>query len=120
MVKTVPLKMNYEFQRVYKKGRFFVGKFMILYAYANNLNKDRLGITVGKKVGKSVVRNRIKRLVKENYRLFEDFVKDGYDLVLVARRFDVAPCFADIRKEMKFLLRKLKIFEQEKWDCSKQ
>lgn len=111
--------MNYEFARIYKKGKFFVGKFIILYVLKNNLNVNRIGITVSKKIGKSVKRNRIKRLIRENYRLYEDLVFDGYDFIFVARNNDVIPDFLDIRKEMKFLLKKLDVFDQEKWNCLK-
>jgi len=57
-----------------------------LYVMKNDLGINRLGITVGKKFGKSVKRNRMKRLIRENYRLYEEFVKKGYDLVFVARK----------------------------------
>ncbi|MDP4180187.1 MAG: ribonuclease P protein component [Bacillota bacterium] len=119
MNRTVPLKKNYEFARVYKKGRFYVGKYLTLYATPNNCGNNRLGITVSKKVGKSVKRNRIRRLVKENYRLFEECVMCSYDLVFVVRSSDNMPVFFDIKKEMKYLFRKLNIFDQEKWDCLK-
>ena len=120
MVNTVPICKNFEFLRIYKKGQFFVGKYIILYVLKNNLHGNRLGITVSKKIGKSVKRNRIRRLIRENYRHYENFVKNGFDLVFVARSYEVQPGFTEIRKEMKFLLRKLNVFDQEKWDCLKQ
>lgn len=111
--------MNYEFMRVYKKGRYYVGKYITLYVFPNKLPVNRLGITTSKKVGKSVKRNRIRRLVRENYRIYEDFIKTGYDCVFVARVSDEIPGFNEIRKEMKFLLKKMDIFDREKWDCLK-
>jgi ribonuclease P protein component len=119
MVKTVPIKKNYEFLRAYKKGKFFVGKFIILYVLTNNLNINRLGITTSKKVGKSVRRNRLRRLIRENYRFYEEFVKTGIDLIFVARSSEPLPEFSDIKKEMRFLLKKLNVFDREKWDCLK-
>lgn len=119
MKKTVPLKKNYEFVKAFKKGKFFAGKYLILYALNNNSNINRLGITASKKVGKSVKRNRLRRLIKENYRLLEGFIKSGFDLVFVARSNEETPGILDVRREMKFLLRKLNVFDQEKWDCSK-
>lgn len=120
MVKTVPIKKNYEFLKLYKKGKFYVGKFIVLYVLMNKLDKNRLGITASKKIGKSVTRNRYRRLIKENYRLYEEYIKLGNDLVFVARSSDKLPGFLEIRKEMKFLLRKLNVFDQEKWDCLKE
>lgn len=111
MIKTVPIRKNFEFLKIYKRGKFFVGKYIILYCVANNSNINRLGITASKKVGKSVKRNRIRRLIKESYRLWEENVKDGYDCVFVARSQEVLPSFIEIKKEMKFLFKKLNIFK---------
>lgn len=117
MEKTVPIKKNHEFLRTYRKGRFFAGKFIILYVLRNNSDINRLGVTVSRKYGKSVKRNRIRRLIKECYRSYESFVKDGFDCVFVARNPGDEPGFTDIKKEMKFLLKKLDVFDREKWDC---
>lgn len=120
MNNTVPLKKNYEFGRAYKKGRFFAGRLIVLYVVPNRLDHNRLGITAGKKIGKSVRRNRIKRLVRESYRLLEGTVKEGYDLVFVVRYNEIVPSFWDIKREMKFLFKKLEILDQEKLDCLKE
>lgn len=119
MKNTVPIKRNTEFLRLYKKGSFYVGKNIVLYVMKNRFGINRLGITVSKKFGKSVKRNRMKRLIKENYRFYEEFVKNGYDLVFVARSREQTPTYLDIKKETKFLLKKLDVFEQEKWYCLK-
>ncbi|WP_242973987.1 ribonuclease P protein component [Clostridium thermosuccinogenes] len=119
MYKTIPIKKNYEFLRIYKKGRFYVGKFIVLYVMDNNLNVRRLGITVGKKFGKSVRRNRVKRLIRENYRVYEPFLNDSCDYVFVARNTGLVPDYSDISKEMKFLFKKLGVFDREKWNCSR-
>lgn len=111
---TVPIKKNIEFQRTYKKGKFFVGKFLVLYALKNNTEINRLGITASRKFGKSVKRNRIRRLIKENYRLIEEFLKTGYDLVFVARNSDEVPDYVSIKKEMKYLFKRLSLLNQEK------
>jgi len=114
MNNTIPLKKNYEFLRVFKKGKFQAGKFMTLYILENNFRKNRLGITASKKVGKSVKRNRIKRLIRENYRIIENNVEIGYDIVFVARESEIMPEFNDIRKEMKYLMKRLNLLFQEK------
>ena len=109
MKHTVSLKKNYEFGRVYKKAKFHAGKYMVLYVLKNNLNCNRLGITASRKFGKSVKRNRVRRLIKENYRHIEESIKPGYDLVIIARKTDGIPNYIEIKKEMKFLFKKLKM-----------
>ncbi len=119
MKRTVSIRKNYEFLRIYKKGKFYVGKFIILYVFNNNTCMNRIGITASKKVGKSVRRNRIRRLIRENYRAYEDYLKEGFDFVFVARNNEIMPAFSDIKKEMKFLFKRLGVFNQEKWECSR-
>jgi ribonuclease P protein component len=111
MNNTTPLKKNYEFLRVYKKGKFYVGKYLVLYVLKKrNQTENRLGISVSKKVGKSVTRNRLKRLVKESYRAYEERIHTGNDIVFVARHTEKIPGYSEIRREMKYLLNKLGIF----------
>ncbi|AEV70651.1 ribonuclease P protein component [Acetivibrio clariflavus] len=113
MIFTFPIKNNKDFLKLYKKGKFFVAKYLVLYVLSNNSNVNRLGITVSKKFGKSVKRNRIKRLIKESYRHFESQLKQGFDLVFVARSCEEMPNFSEVKKEMKYLLRKLEVFKED-------
>jgi ribonuclease P protein component len=115
MIKTVPIK-NYEFLKAYKKGKFYVGKFIILYTLPNKLGINRLGITTSKKVGKSVIRNRVRRLIKESYRVYESSIKESFDYIFVARNSEVLPSFVEIKREMKFLFKKLNVYNQEQKD----
>lgn len=112
MKKTIPLRKNFEFLRAYNRGKFFVGKYLILYVVPNRKGNSRIGIAASKKIGKSVRRNRYRRLIKENYRLMEDRVKPGFDMVFVARSKEVLPDFNDVKKEMKFLLKRLDAYLQ--------
>ena len=116
MKKTLTIKKNHEFIRVYKKGKFITGRYLVIYVLNNHQGVNRLGITVNKKAGKSVKRNRIKRLIRESYRLYEDFIFRSYDIVFFARNTEEEYTYKEITKEMKFLLKKAQVFDQEKWD----
>lgn len=79
------LKKNHQFCFVYKNGRSYANKYFIMYVKENGLDKNRIGISVSKKVGNSVVRHRITRLVRESYRLHESVFNSGLDMVIIAR-----------------------------------
>jgi ribonuclease P protein component len=111
MKKTVPIKKNFEFRRLYKRGRFAAGKFMTLYVLKNKSGINRIGLSVSRKFGNSVKRNRIKRLIRENYRLYEDNIKDGFDFIFTVRNQGKMPDFHNIAKEMKYLLKRLEVFK---------
>ena len=79
-----PLKLNHIFQRLYRtQGQ--ANAMMVLYARRNRLGENRVGITVGKKLGHAVVRNRVRRRLREVYRLNETMFQPGWDIVVVAR-----------------------------------
>ena len=79
------LKKNADFQNLYKSGRSFANKYMVMYVKENDLGINRIGISVSKKVGNSVIRHRVKRLILESYRLHEDMFNSGLDMVIIAR-----------------------------------
>ena len=79
------LKKNRDFQMVYYQGKSQANKYLIMYALQNAGTRNRLGISVSKKVGNSVVRHHLTRLVRESYRLNEEQFKKGYDLVVIVR-----------------------------------
>ena len=76
---------NKDFQTVYKKGKSYANKYLVMYVLENKEEENRLGISVSKKVGNSVVRHRITRLVRESYRLQKSRFQKGYDVVVIAR-----------------------------------
>ncbi len=78
------LKLNHIFRRLYKTSGVANG-YLVLYARPNRLDTNRVGITVSKKLGKAVVRNRVRRRLREIYRLHESSFAPGYDIVVVAR-----------------------------------
>ena len=79
------IKKTREFQKVYKKGKSFANKYLVMYILTNERTENRLGISVSKKVGNSVVRHRLTRLIRESYRLNKDKFIKGIDIVIVAR-----------------------------------
>ena len=79
------LKKNRDFQLTYKKGTSFANKYLVMYVRENQLEKNRLGISVSKKVGNSIVRHRVTRLIRESYRLNEELFHSGYDLIVISR-----------------------------------
>ena len=82
---TESLRKNRQFQEVYKTGKSRANKYLVMYVSENHQEKNYLGISVSKKVGNSVVRHRVKRLVKESYRLHEDIFNSGLNIVITAR-----------------------------------
>ena len=79
------LKKNRDFQNVYSKGRSYANRLLVMYVLDNHTENNRLGISVSKKVGNSVIRHRITRLIRESYRLQEDMFNSGLDIVVIAR-----------------------------------
>ena len=85
MERTTALKKNYEFRRLYTKGKSAATGNIVVYCRRTRQAENRLGLTVGTKVGKAVVRNRVRRRLREIYRTNEQRLADGYDVVIVAR-----------------------------------
>ena len=79
------LKKNSDFQKVYKEGKSKANKYLVMYVLKNDLSMNRLGIQVSKKVGNSVVRHRLTRLIRESYRLNANMFNSGLDIVIIAR-----------------------------------
>ena len=102
------LKKNYEFKNVLTRGKFYNGKYIELYILKNKKNKNYIGFAVQRKVASAVGRNRIRRLIRENYRLQEKNLKTGYDILILWKRNISAECanFNLIREDM------LKLFEK--------
>ena len=79
------LKKNRDFRTVYREGRSYANRLLAMYTLKNDSDRNRLGISVSKKVGNSVVRHHITRLVRESYRLHEEMFHSGWDIVVIAR-----------------------------------
>ncbi len=106
------LKKNIDFRRVYKRRNSMANKLLIIYIINNKNEINRVGFTVSKKVGNSVVRSRVKRLMKESYRLNEDKLLQGYDIVFVARDTVAKASYKEVESAMLHLLKKMKLLKK--------
>lgn len=94
------LKKNTDFQYVYQNGKSFANRYLVMYVVENHQDQNRLGISVSKKVGNSVVRHHFCRLVRESYRLHELIFNSGLDIVVVAKRNAAGASYQDIEKAL--------------------
>ena len=92
------LKKNRDFQSVYRKGKPYGNKYLVMYLLANDLGRNRVGISVSKKVGNSIIRHHLTRLIRESYRLHEEQFQCGYDIVIIARTTAKDRSYHEIRK----------------------
>ena len=106
------IRKNNEFLNVYRHGKSYANKYLVMYVLDNKLDENRFGITVSKKVGNSVVRHRITRLIRECIRLQESNILTEYDIVIVARKAakdkkyqDIESAFLNLCKRQNILKR---------------
>ena len=96
-----------EFQRVFDEGRTFRNNELLVYALPNGMDKSRLGLVVGKKVGHAVRRNRIKRIIREAFRLNKGLLRFGVDIVLIPRPGLTSPKLSTIEDGFERLLSRI-------------
>jgi len=110
-----PIRKTRAFKAVYGSGSQAVHSYFVMYALANNTEFNRLGVSVSKKVGKAVVRNRVKRLVKESCRLKASRFAKGFDIVIVARQavgtLPVKDSFFKVDKALESLFSRLRLLD---------
>ena len=106
------IRKNIEFLNVYRHGKSYANKYLVMYVLSNKIDESRFGITVSKKVGNSVVRHRITRLIRECIRLQESNILTEYDIVIVARKAakdkkyqDIESAFLNLCKRQNILKR---------------
>ena len=113
MKAAVTIKENYVFRRMYRKGRSSVQGGLVVYCQKNKQGKTRLGVTVSTKLGKAVVRNRVRRQLREIYRLHLHEMKKGYDLILVGRVKAVHTPYSKLDKQYGRALEALGLLETQ-------
>ncbi|MFQ3549286.1 MAG: ribonuclease P protein component [Armatimonadota bacterium] len=102
-----------DFSGVYTKGRSYASDLVVVYILPNHISKLRIGFSVSKKVGKAVVRNRVKRLMGEAVKHLIPLIKSECDLVFVARAKSCNADFHSIYKSIEILLKKSGVIKQE-------
>ena len=113
MKKTKMLKKNYEFSNVFSKGSYYSGEVIESFILNNKSDVNLLGLAISSKAGHAYQRNRIKRLLRESYRLYEDHIIPGVSIVfLLKKHIDIKNVeFNIVKKDMKIILEKSKILK---------
>ena len=107
------IKQNSDFRRLYARGKSSANRFLVLYCRRNGRGVNRLGYTVSSKLGGAVVRNRVRRRLREIARLNAPGLKTGWDLVVVARTRAVSASYAELDAAFRDACAKLGLFKEE-------
>lgn len=109
----VTVKENYEFRRIYRKGKSAVSPQLVIYCQRNRRGHSRLGVSVSTKLGCAVVRNRVRRRIREIYRLNKAKMLPGYDLIVVARVRSVETDYQKLDRTYLRLLEQLDLLRED-------
>lgn len=101
------LKLNKEFKRLYYRGKCAVTRTVVVYVQKNRFGHNRVGLTCGKSVGNAVKRSRAKRLMRESYRLILPDMRQGYDIVIIARTGILGKKCVNVMKDARYAFTKL-------------
>ena len=107
------LKLNHLFRRLYQKGKSAANKYLVIYCRRNGSSENRIGYTVSSKLGHAVVRNRVRRRLREIYRLHESQFRPGWDLVVVVRSRAVDAPYKNLEGAYLSLAGKLGLLREE-------
>ena len=109
----VTVKENYEFRRIYRKGRSAVSPCLVVYCQRNRQGRSRLGITVSTKLGHAVTRNKVRRRLREIYRLNRGRMTPGYDIIVVARTRAAHTTYEKLERSYLSALRELELLGED-------
>ena len=113
MLHTQPLKSNRDFQRLYRRGKSAAHPALVTYVAKNRLGYNRLGLTASVKLGGAVVRNRCRRRLREVYRLHAGQLRQGWDIILVARGRTATVPWQELNRTFERLCKKLDLLEDK-------
>ena len=115
MKNTRMIKKNYEFKRFFSRGTIYRGRYINMYIYKSKANINRLGIAVSKKIGKAVCRNHIKRLIRENYKIYESEFKNYINVVIIVNNnIELKKVnYYNIKKDFDNILKKAGVINSE-------
>ena len=116
MNKTKMLKKNYEFRRVLTKGKYYSGQYIEAFILKNSESYNKIGLAISVKIGKATIRNFIKRLIKENYKILEEDILVGNSMVFLWKKKanTEEASFSNIEKDLKIIFKKAEIIEEGK------
>lgn len=106
------LKLNHIFRRLYRKGISAANGYLVLYCRKNGTNRNRVGLTVSAKLAHAVQRNRLRRQLREIYRLHESSFARGYDIVVVARTRAIGAPYAALERAYLSLAARLSLLPE--------
>ena len=108
------LRRKEDFDRIYRKGKSVGDRYVVIFCMRHDLGFNRIAYLASKKVGNSVKRNRARRLMRESVRISDAEIRQGYDLIIIARNTINGKKCADVKKSIEAALRRLKVIEKKK------
>lgn len=108
------MRKKADFDSLYRKGKSTGDKYVVIFCRENGTNINRTAFLASKKVGNSVARNRARRLMKESYRLSREEIKDGFDLIFIARSTINGKKCGEVRRSVMSGLRRLGVLKSRK------
>ena len=114
MLRENVLRRKEDFDRIYRKGKSFGDRYVVIFCMRNDLGFNRIAYLASKEVGNSGKRNRARRLMRESVRISDAEIRQGYDLIIIARNTINGKKCADVKKSIEAALRRLKVIEKKK------